>query len=421
MPRSQSTSGESVPVALCITELEIGGAENNLVELALRLDRARFAPIVYSLKSRPADDGKSCVPRLERAGIPVYFLDVSGPFTLLRGLFRLRHFFRAHGIRIAQSFLFHANILGRFAAWLAGVPCRLSGVRVAEREKRSHLVIDYWTQRLVGKYVCVSEGVAGHIEKQGGIAPKKITVIPNGIDAEPYDNAVPADLSPVVPFRIGDLRGSRNILLIGRLHRQKGFDWFLATLPRWMSEAPGWEVLIVGDGPERDRLLARLRQADLARFASRVHFLGWRSDIPRLLAASDILALPSRWEGMPNVVLQAMSAGLPVLATDVEGVAELLPSPEPICPFGETAAWSAKLLGLIRSEETRRAWGEANRARARTEFSFDKMAAAYQAIWEECLARRREPPAKSLLPQESNHPFPLVVDTVNEIHGPQGE
>lgn len=376
-----------IPIALCITELEIGGAENQLVELAIRLDRERFEPIVYSLKKRPVDEARSCVPRLERAGVPVHFLDISGVASLVRGFFRLRRFYRLHRIRIAQSFLFHANILSRFAAWGAGVPvaCRFSGIRVAEQASRFHLLLDRTSQRLVGKYVCVGNRVAEYTQNLGGISPEKIAVVPNGIEIGVYENAIPADLTA-----IETIPGSRKIILIGRLHRQKGFDWFLSTLPKWMPRADGWEVLIVGDGPAKNALTARLREADTAPFADRVHFTGWRPDVPQLLAASDVCVLSSRWEGMPNVVLQAMSARLPVLATDVEGVDELLrlteqsepqERQEQIVAFGDTNDFAEKLLDLIHFEEKRHVLGTANHDRVKSQFSLEKTLFAYQELY----------------------------------------
>ena len=141
-------------------------------------------------------------------------------------------------------------------------------------------------------------------------------VIPNGIDLGRYPASVAADLGP-----FGISPGHRPIVYVGRIEPQKGLDWLLANARSWLDRIPESELLLVGDGPQRADLERISQQAGIT---ARVHFAGWRPEIPEILAASRLLILPSRWEGMPNVVLQAMASGLPVLATDVEGVRELL-------------------------------------------------------------------------------------------------
>ena len=111
------------------------------------------------------------------------------------------------------------------------------------------------------------------------------------------------------------------VTCIGRLDRQKGLDWLLETAAIWLPQLPRCDLLLVGQGPERRKLEAQCRGLGIG---DRVHFAGWRPDVAEILAASRLLVLPSAWEGMPNVVLEAMAAGLPVVATDVEGVRELL-------------------------------------------------------------------------------------------------
>ena len=126
-------------------------------------------------------------------------------------------------------------------------------------------------------------------------------------------------------------------------------------------------------------------------FADRVHFAGWRADIPQILAASRLLVLPSLWEGMPNVVLEAMAAGLPVVATDVEGVRELLgPAADgQVVPLGDTQAFTDRVIRLVRDTRNRPPKsGAANRRRVAESFTLDGMVAAYQSLWQSLLAGR---------------------------------
>ena len=375
------TTLQKLRIALCITELRVGGAERVLVELAKRLDRSRFAPFVVSMKPRPDECDHHFLDALADVNVPVDFANIASLHVLPIKIGKLRKIFKTIQPHICQSFLFHANIFSRIAARAAGVHVVISGIRVAEHEKKWHLRLDCLTQSLVDQYVCVSKGVAEHTTKQGGISQQKITVIPNGIDLAEYETAAKADLTPC-----GCCAGSRKVIAIGRLHQQKGIDWLLQTMPHWLEQRPDCELLIVGDGPKRvdlERVAAQLSCND------RVRFLGQRRDVPQLLAAAELLLLPSRWEGMPNVVMQAMAAGLPVVATEVEGIDELLlqqsgdnfsESPQ-TCQFGDTNKFAAKINAILDRPDRGRQLGEYNREHIRQHFAIERMIESYERLW----------------------------------------
>jgi glycosyltransferase involved in cell wall biosynthesis len=363
-------------IALCITDLEIGGAEQNLVELATRLDRERFAPAVYCLGPRPVETSSSCVRALEAAGVEVFCLGAWRFHHAPIALWRLRRLLRQQRPDLVQCFLFHANLLGRIAARWAGVPRVVAGLRVAERYSRWHLWADRQTSRMVDRYVCVSRAVADFAAAEAGIPAGKLVVIPNGIDVAKYPASSPADLGS-----LGVPAGRKAITFVGRLEEQKGLRWLLETAPQWLDRLAGYDLLLVGKGPQQGELEALARQGGIS---GRVHFAGWRADVPQILAASRLLILPSRWEGMPNVVLQAMASGLPVLATDVEGVRELLgPQAEAqTVPYGDTPAMVARIAELLENPARAADLGRQNRLRAAEEFSVERMVAAYQSLWE---------------------------------------
>lgn len=366
-----------IGLVFCITELEIGGAERALCELAVRIDRSRFDPVVFSLKSRPENESASCVPMLENAGIEIKFLDMSGYRSFPRGLELLTRELKQRKPRIFQSFLFHANILGRLAAARAKVPHVFSGIRVAEKDANCRLWLDRKTDRFVEKHVCVSRSVAEFSEKVARLPKEKLLVIPNGIDPEPFQNAKKADLSGIV----NDAR-SKKAICIGRLHPQKGIDRLLKL---WQKlERNDWELLIVGEGPERDRLLNQAKEIEKTSARNTIHFTGWRADVPELLSASDLLILPSRWEGMPNVLMQGMAAGLPVLSTRSEGVTELLGNLfEPQSwDFEADNEFHVKFRKLAENPEKRLEFGKKNFERISTEFSIEKTVDSYQDMYE---------------------------------------
>jgi glycosyltransferase involved in cell wall biosynthesis len=367
-------------IAFCITDLDVGGAERTLVELVTRVDRNRIDPVVYCLKPQPEADEASCLPRLREAGVVVHFLNARRSWRLLSVIRRLRRLLADQGPDLIQTFMFHANLVGRIAARRAGVRRVVSGIRVAERHCRWHLWADRLTTGLVDRHVCVSQAVARFSADRGGLPAARLVVIPNGIDAGAY----PAD-RPAALDSCGVGAGRRLVTYVGRLDRQKGVRWLVGAAPRWLNRLRDCDLLLVGKGPDRAALELLCEQRGISK---RVRFAGWRGDVPAILAASASLVLPSRWEGMPNVVLEAMASRLPVLATDVEGVRELLgdeADPQTV-PYGDTEAFVKKLLALMSERELARQLGRKNRLRVETEFTLDRMVGAYQDLWESLVA-----------------------------------
>jgi glycosyltransferase involved in cell wall biosynthesis len=305
-----ASDAEPQELAFCITELDPGGAERALVQLVTRLDRSRWSPVVYCLSAAGA-----LVGDLEGSGVPVACLGARGSGILVV-LPRLVLLLRKQRPVLLQTFLHHANIVGRVAGRLAGVRHIVSGIRVAEKRSRFRRWLDRVTDVCVERHVCVSHAVARFSIEQGRLPPHKVVVIPNGVDAELFQSAQPADLS-----ELGIPPHSRTLLFVGRLDHQKGPFDLLRAFQQLAQRLDDLHVLMVGDGPLRGELERAVDQCGLR---SRFHLVGRRNDIPRLMKAADCLVLPSHWEGMPNVVLEAMAAGLPVVATRVEGSTELL-------------------------------------------------------------------------------------------------
>lgn len=361
---------------MCITELDVGGAERCLVELATRLDRRRFAPVVYALSAEPAPATPSLVPRLREAGIETHFLGGrrASHFPLI--VRRLSRLLRTQQAELVQSFLFHANLAARLAGRRAGVPHILSGIRVAEHSARWHLRLDRLTARLVDRYVCVSQSVADFSRDEAGLPGEKLVVIPNGIDVDRYQRAEPLELT-----LLGLGAGRRAVTFVGRLDQQKGLLDFLRQSPRWLERFSMHDLLLVGAGPQEAELRT---QADTLAIASRVHFAGWRDDVPRILRASDLFVLPSHWEGMPNALLEAMAAGLPVVATDVEGVREVLGegATRQTAPRGDAQTFCEQIIALLGDRTLAERLGGDNQRRAR-DFSWQTMVDAYQRLFDE--------------------------------------
>lgn len=300
-----------VRVAFCITELDPGGAERALAEIVTRLPPAEWMVRVYCLGPETELSRRLC-----EQGVETVCLGAVRSSQIGVVLWRLARSLREYRPAILQTFLFHANLIGRLAAWWAGVPVVLSGVRVAERSRRWHLWLDRWTNGFVRFNVCVSESVREFSQTVGGLPAAKMRVIPNGVDRERFQQARQIDLAP-----FGIPADSTVLVAIGRLTHQKGFDVLIEAVAPLLRQESNWHLLIVGEGEQRAQLEELANRFEVS---TQVHLAGWQRDVAGILKSSDLFVMSSRWEGMPNVLLEAMSSGVPMIATDVEGVRELL-------------------------------------------------------------------------------------------------
>lgn len=362
-------------VAFCITDLDAGGAERCLVTLARGLKRIGWQPQVYCLSS-----GGVLVDQLTEHDVPVVCLGARSWKDAWTVTTLSRHMRRQRPL-LLQTFLFHANLVGRCAAAMARVPVVVSGIRVAEREKRWHLRWDRLTQWLVTTNVCVSESVAEFSMYDAGIACEKLRVIPNGVEVDRFRHAVPADLSP---FGIGP--DCRTLLAVGRLHEQKGHRILLEAAAPLLGQDPKLHLLIAGEGPLRSELE---RIVTAAPWGGRVHFLGPRDDIPRLMRAAAVFVLPSLWEGMPNVVLEAMAAGVPIVATDVEGVRELLApaGATHIVPPGSAEMLRDRIESVLRDPDAAQESARDLQRVSGEQFTVEAMVQEYADLYRELLSR----------------------------------
>jgi starch synthase (maltosyl-transferring) len=364
-------------IALIITELEVGGAEKGLVNLATGLDPARFEPTVIALAERPHND--LLVRKLDAQKVPVHFLNLAHWRQSWAGLQRLTALLRELRPEIVQTFMFHANVLGAMAATRLGLANVFAGARVAD-PRWVRLALERWALARASAIVCVSDSVKEHYERHG-FSREKLKTIPNGIDVAAWLNAPAASLAD---FEIAPER--RTILFVGRLDRQKGLDILFEAMPAVFSALPDVDLLLVGDGPERSFLTHLASTVEKLR--GRVHFAGWLGNVSEFMQASEVVVLPSRWEGMPNVVLEAMAAGSPVVASQTHGVLQLLGpnSDEQMCPPGDARELAHKLIAILRDQELRCRLGKANQQRVAREFALASMIRRYEELYSACAA-----------------------------------
>jgi glycosyltransferase involved in cell wall biosynthesis len=366
-----------VPLVHLITELDSGGAQTALLRYLTHHDRSRYRPTVVCLYN-----GDQVVAQQIRAlGIGVVDVGLTRPYRL-DALWRLYKLLREERPSILHCWMVHANLLGRLVGRLARLPVIITSRRNVEiggpwRERAKRL-----TRRLDDAVIAVCE-LARQVEiERTGAAPDKVVTIYNGIDPFP---AVPSETVAQLRHDFGLRSDAPVAICVSRLHPQKGHEDLLAAWRRVTAVYPHVDLLIVGDGRRRSEL------ERLAARQSHVHFTGQRDDVAELLALSDLLILPSLWEGLPNVVLEAMAAGLPVVATAVGGTPELVIDGKTglLVPPRDPAALAQAILALLTEPDLAQRLGENGRLRVADQFTIRQMVQQTEQLYQRLLAEKR--------------------------------
>ena len=334
------------------------------------------------------------------AGLGVVDLDVIRrpirPFWDLRGLVRLTRFLSRAGYTIVHTHTSKAGFVGRLAATRVGVPAIVHTPHLFpfhEESSRASTTAYLGMERLAARWcdviVTVSEFHRGWALRVGIGRPEQIVAIPNGV---PTDRARPTRPRQEVRGELG-LGGSFVVLSTGRLAEQKGLEYLIRAAPLLRPELPAVRIVIAGDGPLRERLsrlVSDLGVRDL------VDLLGFRSDVGDLLAASDLVVLPSLWEGLSISLLEAMAAGKPVVTTLIGSNREVTDDGESavLVPPKDPAALAAAIRALAADPERREALGNLGQAVQRERYTLRRMLNAYESEYERLLrqpSRRRSP------------------------------
>jgi glycosyltransferase involved in cell wall biosynthesis len=297
--------------------------------------------------------------------------------SLVKGLFHLWHLLKKERFAAVETFTHHSNLIGMPFAWFAGVP-----VRVATHHGRIEAfprfleILHTWiiNSRLTTCLVAVSERVRQEAIQEG-ITPEKIVVIPNGIKLPLVDIAEVSRIRKELK-----LDPSQHLVIsVGRLTYQKAHTYLLKAAPSVLARFPDTIFAIAGEGPLRRELE---NEAAHLKISEQVKLLGVRSDVSTLMAAADVFVLPSRWEGMPMVLLEAMGSSAPVVVTRVEGVDEIVEDGQNgLTVEPENAALLAEaILRLLLNGNERRQLGTAARSKIETGFTLDYACWQYAQI-----------------------------------------
>jgi glycosyltransferase involved in cell wall biosynthesis len=388
-----SVGGRKIRVLQLIGGFRMGGAERLILSLATEVNRDRFDVI-------PCAWGQvgPLEKELRAAGVPYRVLGLqrrsilTGPLFLLdlrRIVAALTDIMRELAIDIVHTHLTPPTLLGILATRHQYSPRLCATVHsVMLYKQRGNLSPREWLIRAgirtvfpqADRIIAVSEAVAHAAHRQAGLPKEKIAVIPNGIDP----NRFRFETSRHELRQRLDLPSERPLVIaVGRLDRPKGYPHLLAAMAAMPREERPL-TLIVGDGPERYALEARAKAFDLAHD---VQFLGIRHDVPALLAAADVFVLPSLWEGLPLVLLEAMAAQLPSIVTAVGENPKVIEDEKSgiLVPPADEPALVAALLRLLRNPWQREQMGQAARERFERYFSLRRFVEAHERLYEEMM------------------------------------
>ena len=364
-------------VCQLITELGPGGAERMVYELARRLDPQEFAVEVAALRGGVVADW------LRNRGIVVHILGVRGKWDLLK-LARLAGLLREGRFDLLHTHLFHADLAGRPAASLAGVPHLVNTVHVAEGRCRPW---QFAYARLMGeqcdRIVCVSEAVKAFHAARTHLPEWRYAVIPNGIDVDAYGH------DPQARRRLRGQWGLDEqafvLAFVGRLDVQKGIDTLLGALSHLGARGRPAEIVVAGEGPQRSVLENYVSHGEGGRHC---RILGHVDDVRSVLSAADCLVQPSRYEGLSLATAEAMAAGLPVAATRVAGIEEVVEhgSTGLLVPAGEAVALAEAVERLRQDRSLARRLGQAGLARARQRYAIEANVCAHARLYRDILS-----------------------------------
>ncbi len=343
-----------------LEDLEYGGTQRQALELARRLDRSRFQVELWVLRK-----GDDLAPVAADYGLPVVWLARSG-WVGPQSLFNLWKRLWQNPPDLLMLLTVIPNIWGRLLGRLARAPVIVGNCRGGAAPWRQH---ERYLWPLADHILCNSQILKDLLVTDYGVSRERLTVVHNGVDTDFFQ-----------PPAGGNQGGKTVLLSVARLVPDKDHDTLLTAFSRLAGRHPEAELWLVGNGPRRPVLEQNVSDLGLA---GRVKFLPVTKDLRQIYQQAQVFVLSSVAEALPNVILEAMAAGLPVVATRVGGI------PEAVAP-GDTGflvsprdvdGLAATLEQLLDDPEAGRRLGRRGRERVLEDFSFEAMVRQHEEVW----------------------------------------
>jgi glycosyltransferase involved in cell wall biosynthesis len=351
--RRRGEGAKCIRVARVIARLNIGGPAQHVILLTAGLDPARFATtlitgVVGGAEGDFTDEARA--RGVEPMVIPELGRDIR-PGRDLRVLVKLIRLFRRLQPDIVHTHTAKAGALGRVAAWLAGVPITIHTFHghvldgyFSSAVTRIFISAERILARLTDRLITVSPRLRTQILGMGIGRPEQLEVVPLGLNLQRFRQTIPR--LPILRPYLGVAQETPLCGIVGRLVPIKDHAMLFEAMARLQSADRLPHLVVIGDGEERARLEGL---AECLGLRERIHFLGWRSDLETILGELDVVVCASKNEGTPVALIEAMAAGVPVLSTDVGGVADLVSQGQTgwLVPAGDPAAMALAISDLL--------------------------------------------------------------------------
>ena len=393
---ARAGAGPTLHVAHLIESLGAGGAERLLHTNLKHLDGARFRSTVVTVFSRP-DHWAGPIREL---GVPVVSLDCRGLRDLPAGVARLRRWLRLNRPDLVHSHLWAANVIGRVAGRLSGVPVISSvhspdhepevwadGAGVSLWKRRLALALDRWSARVgCTRMVAVSDYVRQYARRRLRFPAGRIDLLYNPIDTDALLTPAEGGGREKLLGELGLEPGSRILLSVGRVSPAKGLVYAVRALPLIRRESPTAHLVLVGATDDARWVEYLKAEASARGVAGHLHFLGARRDVVNYLRGCDLFVFPSLYEGLGIALVEAMAAGCACVATEIGPIPEVVTHGVDgwLVPPGDAEALAGAVCALLDDRARREALGRAARASARARFqpqeAADRLAAVYESV-----------------------------------------
>jgi glycosyltransferase involved in cell wall biosynthesis len=395
LTRPEATASRPIRVARVIARLNIGGPAQHTILLAAGLDRARFATTLITGVVGPAE-GDFLEAAHSRGVSPIVIPELGRsirPARDLAVLLKLVRLFRRLRPDIVHTHTAKAGTLGRLAARFAGVP-------VTVHTFHGHVLDGYFSPAVTRFFVGVERALARRTDRLVTVSPRlradllamgigrpeQVAVIPLGLDLERFRRARPE--APILRASLGLGTDVPLLGIVGRLVPIKDHPLLFEAVALLEPHGPPAHLVVVGDGEERVRLEALAGQLGLSH---RVHFLGWRSDLETILPELTMVICASKNEGTPVALIEAMAAGVPVLSTDVGGVADLVTHGETgwLVRAGDPPALAQGVQHLLGNAALRARLAAAGRPVALERHGVEGLIRRVEALYAELVSRKK--------------------------------
>jgi glycosyltransferase involved in cell wall biosynthesis len=337
---------------------------------------------------------------MESQGVECFSCDCRGRLGFPRGLVRLARLLRRRQVDVLHTHLFEPSVVGLWAGVLARTPLRVMTRHYSDYhtriQKKWHVRVDQMCNRLAHRIIAVSRHTAEHLVQVEGAPSGKVFAIHNGIDFDRVKLSAPDAPSRLRQEFAGN--GAHLLLIAARLHPEKGYDHLFPAVARLKEQLDRpFRLLVAGTGPLDGHYRAQVAALGLQDV---VRFLGFRKDLPDLMAAADLFVLPSTAEAFGLVLAEALYLGTPVVTTRVGGIPEIVEdgADSVLVPPGDAEALTNALAGLLRDPDRRRRMAGAGRQRVVERFGFQDMVRSYEAVYGHWAAGFSSPATAAISP-----------------------